>query len=45
MKVNDCVEVADRGVANALYVAARRRGMKLTSRQIENGRVRVWLVE
>jgi hypothetical protein len=45
MGVNDSVEVADRNAANSLYVAARRRMLKLVSRQTSNGRIRVWRVQ
>jgi len=45
MGLNDCVEVADRSAANALYVAARRRGLKLVSRKTLNGRIRIWRVQ
>jgi hypothetical protein len=41
MKVGDVVEVENRSVANSLYIAARRRGMKLSSRSLSNGRVAV----
>lgn len=45
MGLNDSVEVVSRNAANALWVAAKRRGIKLVTRQSPNGRIRIWRVE
>jgi hypothetical protein len=45
MGLNDCVEVDSRNAANSLYVAAKRRGLKLITRQDSNGKIRLWRTE